>query len=150
MKVNITSYLTISSLSYKFWISYLHSINEKLEKNKKIKIEIEIPDKNKYDFIKKSVYGGRCNAIKKEYVSSAKVDNYEEFINSNDFIFNADVSSLYPTAMAGFEHVHVKYPIGLVGGAISQKKNLKIIDMDFMKFIIYHQQILIIPFYLLD
>ena len=34
MKVNITSYLTISSLSYKCWISYLHSVNEKLEKNK--------------------------------------------------------------------------------------------------------------------
>ena len=45
MKVNITSYLTISSLSYKCWISYLHSVNEKLEKNKKIKIEI--PDKKK-------------------------------------------------------------------------------------------------------
>ena len=30
----------------------------------------------------------RCNAIKKEYMSSAKVDNYEEFINNNDFIFN--------------------------------------------------------------
>ena len=34
MKVNITAYLTISSLSYKCWISYLHSINEKLGKNK--------------------------------------------------------------------------------------------------------------------
>ena len=68
--------------------------------------------KKNYDFIKKSVYGGRCNAIKKEYKSSAKFDNYEEFINSNDFIFNADVSSLYPTAMAGFEHIHIKYPIG--------------------------------------
>ena len=43
MKVNITSYLTVSSLSYKCWISYLHSVNEKLEKNKKIKIEI--PDR---------------------------------------------------------------------------------------------------------
>ena len=63
--------------------------------------------------MKKSVYGGRCNAIKKEYKSNAKFDNYEEFIDSNDFIFNADVSSLYPTAMAGFEHVHAKYPIGL-------------------------------------
>ena len=93
MKVNITSYLTISILSYKCWISYLHSVNEKLEKNKKIKIEI--PDRKKYDFKKKSLYGGRCNAIKKEYRSNAKFNNYEEFIDSNDFIFNADVSSLY-------------------------------------------------------
>ena len=37
MKLNITSCLTISSLSYKYWISYLHSVNEKLEKNKKLK-----------------------------------------------------------------------------------------------------------------
>ena len=44
-------------------------------------------------------------------MSSAKFNYYQDFIDSNDFIFNADVSSLYPTAMAGFEHVHVKYPI---------------------------------------
>ena len=56
---------------------------------------------------------GSCNAIKKEYISNAKFDNYEEFIDSNDFIFNADVSSLYPTAMAGFKHLYVKYPIGI-------------------------------------
>ena len=35
--------------------------------------------------MKKSVYGGRCNAIKKEYISNAKFENYEEFIDSNDF-----------------------------------------------------------------
>ena len=64
-------------------------------------------------FHKKSVYGGRCNAIKKEYRSNAKFNDYEEFINSNDFIFNADVSSLYPTAVAGFKHLYVKYPIGI-------------------------------------
>ena len=46
-------------------------------------------------------------------MSSAKFEDYVEFIDYNDFIFNADVSSLYPTAMAGFEHVHVKYPIGI-------------------------------------
>ena len=37
MKVNITSYLTISSLSYKCWISYLFEINKKFKKNNKIK-----------------------------------------------------------------------------------------------------------------
>ncbi len=43
MKVNITPYLTISSLSYKCWISYLNSINEKLKKikNKKLKFQIK-------------------------------------------------------------------------------------------------------------
>ena len=48
------------------------------KKNKKI--QIEIPDKKKYDFMKKSVYGGRCNAIKKEYISNAKFDNMKSLL----------------------------------------------------------------------
>ena len=109
--INITDYLTISSLSYACWIRYIHDMNEKTKKADKI--NIEIPDKLKYDFIKNSVFGGRCNAIKKEYGTSAEFKDYNDLIDSKDFIFNADVSSLYPTAMAGFEHLDVDYPVGV-------------------------------------
>ena len=98
-------------------------------------------------------------------------------IDSKDFIFNADVSSLYPTAMAGNDFINVKYSIGesrlsenpeiefnnnkygfyeiqyeapeninypvlpmrMMNGGIQW--NLKIKNMDSMKFNIKHQKI---------
>ena len=38
--------------------------------------------------------------------------NYYDVINSDDFIFNADMSSLYPTTMDGNILLNVKYPVG--------------------------------------
>ena len=110
-EINITDYLTISSLSYACWNRYIFELNKKLEKSDRI--SIEIPNKEKYDFMKKSVFGGRCNAIKKEYKTRSEFKDYEELMESEDFIFNADVSSLYPTAMAGYEHLDVNYPVGV-------------------------------------
>ena len=47
--------------------------------------------------------------------------NYKELYETNDFILNGDVTSLYPGAMRGFKKIHntktkgldVKYPTGL-------------------------------------
>ena len=114
------------------------------------KIKIEIPDRKKYDFIKKSVYGGRCNAIKKEYTSNSKFENYEDLIKSKDFIFNADVSSLYPTAMADFKHLYVRYPIGISRWSETPKIEFNKKNVDSMKLNMHHQQILIIRYYQLD
>ena len=38
--------------------------------------------------------------------------DYNNVKNSMDYIFNGDVSSLYPTAMKGNDLLHVKYPVG--------------------------------------
>ena len=38
--------------------------------------------------------------------------NYDDVKNSMDYIFNGDVSSLYPTAMKGNELLNVIYPVG--------------------------------------
>ena len=38
--------------------------------------------------------------------------NYDELLKTNQYIFNADATSLYPASMAGFDLVDVKYPVG--------------------------------------
>ncbi len=105
--INITSYVTLSHMSYCIWTSML-------------KDQIEIPnDMEKYDLIKKATYGGRCYPQQKVYKSKYYDDvvnkkmNYDDLIKTGDFIFNADATSLYPASMKGFELVDVLYPTGL-------------------------------------
>lgn len=105
-KVNITKYVTLSHMGYNIWMSLL-------DKN-----EIEIPDLEKYKFIKQATFGGRTYPHCKEFKSEKYVDirtkklNYNDVIKSGDFIFNADATSLYPASMVGFEHCKVEYPTG--------------------------------------
>lgn len=105
-KVNITSYITLSHMAYCEWAS-------------KVKEPIEIlKDEDKYKFTNLSTFGARCYPLEKEYKSRHYDDImngkmcYQELIKTDDFIFNADASSLYPTAMAGYELLNVKYPVG--------------------------------------
>ena len=111
--VNITDYLTTSSMSFDCWRREIYEMN----KTRDDKIMIEIPNKNKYDIIKKAVYGGRVCCYQKKYINKKydELDNkliYSDVANSNDYIFNADVNSLYPASMAGCDIVSVAYPIG--------------------------------------
>ena len=106
MKVNITSYITLSHMAYNIWASMLES-------------KVEIPnDKAKYDFIKLATYGGRCYPVQKRFVSKLYEGvrngtvSYDELRKSGDFIFNADVSSLYPASMRGVQMMSVAYPKG--------------------------------------
>ncbi len=80
---------------------------------------IHLPDDmTKYIFMKRGTYGGRCypqvNKFKSEMYEKV-VDGsmtYQELLQSGDFIFNADVSSLYPASMSGNALVNVEYPVG--------------------------------------
>ncbi len=115
---NITNYVTASHMAYEIWSSMLKEI-------------VEIPnDIEKYEFISKAIFGGRCYPHQKEYASKlyntlnphsyddCNFENqfgllcYNMLYESNDFIFNADVSSLYPASMAGTDRFKVEYPIG--------------------------------------
>ena len=51
-------------------------------------------------------------SYQKYYKSSYEGNKYEELIKSGDYKFNADVNSLYPTAMTGNRLMSVKYPVG--------------------------------------
>lgn len=103
-KVHMTEFVTLSSMSYAIWTTSLKEL-------------VELPDTTKYKFIRESLYGGRTYPMKREFTSK----HYDEIVNSkstdelkeiykrmDDWIFNADATSLYPTAMVNYE-----YPIGI-------------------------------------
>jgi hypothetical protein len=108
-QANITTYLSAGHMAYNLWTSETNDLY------------IELPDQEKYNFVKKATFGGRCYPQQKEFKSSTfenirNVENgkdlYKTLIQSNDFIFNADASSLYPASMRGFELCDVAYPTG--------------------------------------
>lgn len=103
--VNITRFTTLSHMSYTLWQSTIEDV-------------IELPDLEKYNFIKRATYGARCYPNRKNYKSKSYDDiisgnvKYDEVIKSGDYIFNADATSLYPASMAGFELLETVYPTG--------------------------------------
>lgn len=106
-KVHMTEFITLSSMSYAIWTS---SLNEKAD-------FLEIPSSDKYEFIRLSLFGGRTYPMRREFTSKQyqdiimnndNTDKLKEIYNTmDDWIFNADATSLYPTAM-----VNYKYPMG--------------------------------------
>lgn len=111
-KVNISRFVSAGNMAYEIWASML-------------KEHVEIPNEmnennepEKYYFIRKATYGGRCYPMRKEWKSKHYNDvvngkmSYEELMKSSQFIYNADATSLYPASMKGFKLVKVAYPIG--------------------------------------
>jgi len=103
--VNITKYVTLSNMSYSLWQKTLTEL-------------VEIPDTDKYTFVKRGTYGAKCYPSQKEFKSEHYDDiinkkmTYEQLIKTKKYLFNADAKSLYPASMAGFELLEVKYPVG--------------------------------------
>lgn len=111
-KVNITSYISTSSLSFNLW-------KRTIDK----KYDIRLPTIEQEEAFRESVRGGRCYKSKSEFVSK----QYNEYKNRqttyediDDYIIDADVVSLYPSAMAQFE-----YPTGECLKLDSGKKEMK-------------------------
>ena len=99
-KVNITSYVTLSHMSYAIWTSML-------------KQQIEIPnDLEKYEFIKKATYGGRCYPQQKYFKSTYsdhvvnKNMTYKQLLDL-DVLYLMLMPLVYPASMKGFKHVNV-------------------------------------------
>ena len=119
-KVHMTEFVTLSAMSYAIWTNSTNEI-------------LELPDTDKYEFIRQSLYGGRTYPQQREFTSK----QYNEIVNAtssedlkqtykkmDDWIFNADATSLYPTAMVKYE-----YPLGnsvWVEGCDLDPANLKI------------------------
>lgn len=105
-QVNITKYITLSNMAYSLWQKSLTDL-------------IEIVDLEKYEFSKRGTYGARCYPSKRKFKSKYYDDvingkmSYEELKETNEFIYNADVKSLYPASMAGVDGLlEVQYPTG--------------------------------------
>lgn len=117
-KVWITDFMTLSSLAYAYWSTT-------------VDVPIELVTKDKYDFIRKSIYGGRTYPMQTSYKSKYYDDimahkDDKEYLKKmhsdiDDYIFNGDITSLYPTAMK-----FNSYPIGksewVDGGAVNVNK----------------------------
>ena len=106
-QINITSYLTLSHMAYRIWQSNLDEL-------------VEIPnDLEKYNFIRQAIYGARTYPQKRNFESKHHQDvvegkmTYEELKKTGEYIYNADVTSLYSAVMKGVPGIcEVKYPTG--------------------------------------
>ena len=143
---NIDKFLTISQVAYEIWSTTVVE-------------EIYIPNIIENEFIDKSVYGGRTHPVKRFYESTQyqEVKNKVEEINNQfkgknktceinnkkkeltavyksikDYIWVADVKSLYPTSMDWY-----KYPTGKSrwienGKECEDHKGLGIYEIDYI------------------
>ena len=101
-------FLSTSHASYNIW---LDSIAEEYLREEKVLL----PSVKQYEFIKKSIYGGRCQ-VHRKYFKSSDVPSFEcgeahdsfsyktnmtveQLRNIKDYCLDLDVSSLYPHAM---------------------------------------------------
>lgn len=114
-QVNIKKFITCSSNGYSLWASMLNDL-------------VEIPkEMDKYEMICESIFGGRTTCNKMNFKSltweneiKPKLDQnlilpqeaYHQLKESGDFIYNADVSSLYPASMSGCKLMKAFYPTG--------------------------------------
>lgn len=103
--VNVTSFCTLGDMAYKLWQSTLTDL-------------VEIPDLEKYEFIRKGLYGARTYPQQRNYESQYHQQvqdgemSYEELKKTGDYVHNVDVTSLYPASMRGYDFCDVKYPTG--------------------------------------
>ena len=125
-----TKYVTLSSYAENVWKSHIDSDD----------CIIEVPDMEKQDFIRQSVYGGRTYPCRRHFQSShyqTIKDNetdtvkceqiYREMLKSGDYIFNGDINSQYPACMAGCELMGTKYPSGFSKWIIDDADKCKFI-----------------------
>jgi len=97
-KINLCEKMTTSSNAFDIWRDWF------------LKDKIFLLDAEKDVNVRQSIYGARCYKNKNRFISS----QYEKAVNGeisyddiDDYIFDADVVSLYPTAMSKYP-----YPIG--------------------------------------
>jgi hypothetical protein len=126
-QVNITKYITLSNLGYCIFTS-----------NLKYPVEI-VSTMEKYDYIKASTYGARCYPSEKKFTSIHADDiesgkmSYEELKQTDEYIFNADCTSLYPSAMSThtslFKETVGIFQLEKVDGLMMDLKNLIVVKL---------------------
>ena len=97
-KINLCEKLTTSSNAFDIWRDFY------------LKDQIFLLNAEKDGNVRQAIYGARCYKNKNRFTSSEydQVINKElKYENITDYIFDADVVSLYPTAMSKYP-----YPIG--------------------------------------
>jgi len=96
--INLCSKLTTSSNAFDIW------------RDKFLKNDIFLLNSERDIDVRKAIYGARCYKNKNRFISTQydKIISKEiKYDDIDDYIFDADVVSLYPTAMSQY-----KYPVG--------------------------------------
>lgn len=109
-KFNVTEAVTLSQMAYEIWKNS-YCTEEELK-------QIKLPNREEYDFMRRSLYGGRCCPQVKYFVS----DEYDlPFPEVKDYLVYLDVVSLYPyTSTVG------EYPLGNFSWRTSDQDRLKL------------------------
>lgn len=110
---NVTSYISTSSLTFNLWKETISIDNQEgliAEGELDKLLFVKLPTLDQEKAFRQSVRGGRTYKSKHRFVS----EQYDVFKRGEigfddiiDYLIDADVVSLYPTAMA-----HYKYPVG--------------------------------------
>ena len=138
-KVNVTKYISTSSLTFNLWKEHYMSEQESnvTEEEQKNIDFIHLPTLEEEKGFRQAVRGGRTYKSKHRFISK----QYEGFKSGDisfddidDYIIDADVVSLYPTAMAKYE-----YPVGQCKKLeqtelISERNNFVSFDIDILNF----------------
>lgn len=112
-KVDVTIFITLSSLAYDVWLNTILPAPEGKEHKPPAEIQqmtklgeeqfMEYPSPEFWQRVRASVYGGRCFVTKRECKSRFTEDILEKRMGFNDLVEDygllADVVSLYPQAM---------------------------------------------------
>ena len=98
-KINISRFVTSSSMCYKLWTSrFLGGVR------------IRLPDPEFYEVCRQAIYGGRCYPTKRSFVST-QLDQVQagalDYAGVTDYLYDADIVSMYPFCMQ-----HFAYPVG--------------------------------------
>ena len=99
--VNLYKYLSTSQLTYSVWVNRLYT-------QTKEPIYLQTPEQEK--FFRESIYGGRTYKYKNSFVSKQRDDYLNGSVNFediDDYLIDADVNSLYPSAMMN------SFPVGI-------------------------------------
>jgi hypothetical protein len=92
-KVNLSSYISTSSLTFNLWKSHING-----------KYDIRLPNQEQEDAFRQAIRGGRTYKTKHGFRSN-QYDSYQKgetkFEEIKDYLIDADVVSLYPSAMLG-------------------------------------------------
>ncbi|MGZ5551915.1 MAG: DNA polymerase, partial [Nitrososphaeraceae archaeon] len=147
--IEISKYITSSSMGFSIWKKTLRefykkcynmnwSLSTKITMKEIKKNLIFLQDEKLYEFIRKAIIGGRCYPKQKYFESkfykriiNAKTDEerkklYNEVFESGDYVFAADIVSMYPTCMIGVEGLlNVEYPLGQCHMSENPEKEFK-------------------------
>jgi hypothetical protein len=109
--LSVFNFMTLSQMAYHNWRKTRAQDNEAEDEMAFNEIHYDY-DAEQYRMICKAKYGGRVYPCLKHFKSTVQEQEWEKVYASKDYLFAADVVSLYPAAMRGTKFLTPRYPVG--------------------------------------